>query len=81
MRLRRARSAASSWPVARSSWPCCACRASRSTLAEETVGDIRRATRRLFSVEEKMRIVLDSLRGEDSFAELCRKEGIGQNLY
>ena len=49
--------------------------------AEETVRDIRRATRRHFSAEEKIRIVLEGLRGEDSMAELCRKEGIAQNLY
>ena len=49
--------------------------------AEEAVRDIRRATRRHFSAEEKIRIVLDGLRGEDSIAELCRKEGIAQNLY
>src|SRR5690349_1747571 len=49
--------------------------------AEETVRDIRRAIRRQFSAEEKIRIVLDGLRGEDSIAELCRKEGIAQNLY
>ena len=49
--------------------------------AEETGRDIRRATRRQFSAEEKIRIVLDGLRGEDSIAELCRKEGIAQNLY
>ena len=49
--------------------------------AEVTVRDIRRATRRHFSAEEKIRIVLDGLRGEDSIAELCRKEGIAQNLY
>ena len=49
--------------------------------AEETVRDIRRATRRQFSAEENIRIVLDGLRGEDSIAELCRKEGIAQNLY
>ncbi len=48
--------------------------------AEETVRDIRRAARRHFSAEE-IRIVLDGLRGEDSIAELCRKEGIAQNLY
>src|SRR5262249_3272763 len=40
-----------------------------------------RATRRHHSVEEKIRIVLEGLRGEDSIAELCRKEGINQNLY
>ena len=49
--------------------------------AEETVRDIRRATRRHFAAEEKIRIVLEGLRGEDSIAELCRKEGIAQNLY
>ena len=49
--------------------------------AEETVRDIRRATRRHFSAEEKIRIALDGLRGEDSISELCRKEGIAQNLY
>ena len=49
--------------------------------AEETVRDIWRATRRHFSAEEKIRIVLEGLRGEDSIAELCRKEGIAQNLY
>ncbi len=46
--------------------------------AEEIVRDIRRATRRQFSAEEKIRIVLEGLRGEDSIAELCRKEGIAQ---
>ena len=49
--------------------------------ADRLVRDIRRATRRHFSAEEKIRIVLDGLRGEDSIAELCRKEGIAQNLY
>src|SRR5215472_15937397 len=46
--------------------------------AEKTVRDIRRATRRHHSAEEKIRIVLEGLRGEDSIAELCRKEGINQ---
>ena len=49
--------------------------------AEKTVRDIRRATRRKFSAEEKIRIVLEGLRGEETIAELCRKEGIAQNLY
>jgi len=49
--------------------------------AEKLVRDIRRATRRKFSAEEKIRIVLEGVRGEDSIAELCRKEGIAQNLY
>jgi transposase len=55
-------------------------RGSRSS-AEQVVKDIRRATRRHFSAEDKIRIVLDGLRGEDSIAELCRKEGIAQSLY
>ena len=49
--------------------------------ADQVVKDIRRATRRHFSAEDKIRIVLDGLRGEDSIAELCRKEGIAQSLY
>src|SRR6202050_5785983 len=49
--------------------------------AEKVVQDIRRATRKQYSAEEKIRIVLEGLRGEDSIAELCRKEGINQNLY
>ena len=49
--------------------------------AEAVVKDIRRATRRHFSAEDKIRIVLDGLRGDDSIAELCRKEGIAQSLY
>ena len=53
----------------------------RKDSAEKTVRDIRRATRRWFASEEKIRIVLEGLRGEDSIAELCRREGINQNLY
>ena len=49
--------------------------------AEQVVKDIRRAARRHFSAEDKIRIVLDGLRGDDSIAELCRKEGIAQSLY
>src|SRR5712671_2963931 len=49
--------------------------------AEQWVRDIRRAMRRQYSAEEKIRIVIAGLRGEDSIAELCRKEGINQNLY
>jgi transposase len=49
--------------------------------AEKVLKDIRRATRRHFSAEDKIRIVLDDLRGEDSIAELCRREGIAQSLY
>jgi transposase len=52
-----------------------------SEAAEKTVRDIRRATRRQYSAEEKVRIVIAGMRGEDSIAELCRKEGINQNLY
>ena len=48
---------------------------------EKPVKDIRRKTRRKFSSEEKIRIVLDGLRGEYSIAELCRREGINHNLY
>ena len=48
---------------------------------EKAVRDIRRATRRHYSAQEKIRIVLEGLRGEDSIAQLCRKEGINQNLY
>ena len=49
--------------------------------AEQVVKDIRRQTRRHFSAEDKIRIVLEGLRGEDSIAELCRKECIAQSLY
>ena len=49
--------------------------------AEQVMKGIRRATRRHFSAEDKIRIVLEGLRGEDSIAELCRREGIVQNLY
>lgn len=49
--------------------------------AEKRVRDIKRATRRHFSAEDKIRIVIAGLRGEDSISELCRKEGIHQNLY
>ena len=49
--------------------------------AEQVIKDIRRATRRHFSAEDKIRLVLDGLRGEDRIAELCRREGIAQSLY
>jgi transposase len=49
--------------------------------AHQLVRDIKRATRRKFSAEEKIRIVLAGLRGEDSIAELGRREGLHQNLY
>ena len=49
----------------------------RGTSSEKTVKDIRRATRKQYSAEEKIRIVLDGLRGEETIAELCRQEGTG----
>jgi len=52
-----------------------------SEAAEKVVRDIRRATRRQYTAEEKVRIVIAGLRGEESIAELCRKEGSNQNLY
>lgn len=53
----------------------------RGTSSEKTVKDIPRATRKQYSAEEKIRIILDGLRGEVSIAELCRHEGIAQSLY
>jgi|SRR4029077_9462371 transposase len=49
--------------------------------SEQVVKDIRRATRKQHSAEEKIRIVLDGLRGESSIAELCRREAIAESLY
>ncbi len=49
--------------------------------AEAVVKEIRRRTRKLHSSEEKIRIVLEGLRGEESIAELCRREGIASSLY
>ena len=50
--------------------------------SSERIGkDIRRATRKQYSAEEKIRVVLDGLRGEHSIAELCRREGIAESLY
>jgi transposase len=49
--------------------------------AEDAIRDIRRATRRHFSAEEKIRVVLEGLRGEASIAELCRREGIASSMY
>ena len=48
---------------------------------EKQIKEIRSNTRRKFSAEEKIRIVLDGLKGEYSIAELCRREGINQNKY
>ena len=53
----------------------------RKSPGEKVVKDIKRATCKHYSAEEKIRIVLDGLRGEDSIAELCRKEGISQGVY
>ena len=53
----------------------------RNTKPESVVRDIRRKTRRKYSTEEKIRIVLEGLRGEQSVSELCRREGIASNLY
>ncbi len=55
--------------------------AGRPSSSEQIIRDIRRKTRKQYSAEEKIRIVLDGLRGEDSIAELCRREGIAQSLY
>ena len=49
--------------------------------AERAVRDIRRKTRKQYSAEEKIRIILDGLRGEESVAALCRREGIAESLY
>jgi transposase len=49
--------------------------------AEQVVRDIRRATRKHHSAEDKIRVVLDGLRGEESIAALCRREGIAESLY
>ena len=48
---------------------------------EAAIREIRRKTRRKFAPEEKVRIVLEGLRGEQSISELCRREGIASNLY
>ena len=53
----------------------------RKGSAESVVRDIKRRTRRQHSTEEKIRIVLEGLRGEETIAELCRREGIAQSLY
>ena len=49
--------------------------------AETVIKDIRRATRKQYGAEEKIRIVLEGLRGEESIAALCRREGIAESLY
>jgi transposase len=54
---------------------------SQAKAAEKVVQEIRRKTRRQFSAEEKIRIVLEGVRGEESIAALCRREGLNPNLY
>jgi transposase len=49
--------------------------------AQKTIDTIRRKTRRKYSAEEKIRIVIEGLKGEDTIAELCRREGISQSIY
>jgi transposase len=49
--------------------------------SEKVIKDIRRVTRKQYGAEEKIRIVLDGLRGEESIAALCRREGIAESLY
>lgn len=53
----------------------------KRTKGEKIIKDIRRPTRKQYSAEEKIRIVLDGLRGGESIAELCRQEGIAQSVY
>ena len=53
----------------------------KKSSAQKTIRDIRRATCRHYSAEEKIRIVLEGLRGEDTIAELCRREGLNSNVY
>ena len=54
---------------------------SKNDPAEGTVRDIRRKTRKQYTAEEKIRIVVSGLRGEESIAALCRREGIAEGLY
>ena len=53
----------------------------KSESAEQYIKSVKRRTRRKYSAEEKIRIFLDSMRGEHSIAELCRREGIAQSQY
>ena len=54
---------------------------SKRKTSKQVVNDIRRKTRKRYSAEEKIRIVLEGLQGEESISELCRKEGIAPALY
>ena len=56
-------------------------RHSKTTSGERIVKDIKRKTRKQYSAEEKIRIVLDGLRSKESIAELCRQEGIAQGGF
>ena len=53
----------------------------RGSGSEKLIRTIKRKTRRQYSAEEKIRIVLDGLRGEDSISELCRREGLSESMY
>ena len=53
----------------------------KTSPTEKKIKEIRRQTRKKYSAEEKIRIVLEGMRGEESIAELCRREGIHANLY
>ena len=53
----------------------------QTSSAEKTIKDIRRATRKHYSAEDKIRIFLEGLRGEDSIAAICGREGIAESLY
>jgi transposase len=65
----------------KSSAPAAGTAASAKPPAEQVVRDIRRRTRKQHPAEEKIRIALEGLRGEDSIAALCRREGIAESLY
>ena len=54
---------------------------SKKVFSESVERDIRRKTRRQYSAEEKVRVVLEGMRGEESIVEICRREGISSNLY
>ena len=56
-------------------------RKTKKTTAVRTVRNIRRNSRKKYSGEEKIRIVLEGLRGEETIAELCRREGISESVY
>jgi len=53
----------------------------RKTSPESVVREIRRKTRKKYNAEEKIRIALEGMRGEESIASICRREGISPNLY